>query len=307
MNEKEIFEMTKHIDDQYILEASPSPRKNIKLKKRIITFGIAAAITASLSVGAFAAYKAFNKESVATYYDSSAVEKIEQKGYVSEEVANNKHFDLNLDSVMKDNNCIMAVVSVKGLDETAENYIAQSTQMCCNLVYSDNNEKVNGFAAMFGWQPYEKGKAYPMRLCVPVNTVMGVVDLSRPIRLDFIKDENNTVAVDKDFFKDLSLELKDIKQAKSDKFYSADGKMLDVSEFTIVTNGDWDENAELTADKTIIHYKDGTSEALDQKVNAITNNLTPENKSVTIIDLKTLIDPENIDFMEYLGVKYTRK
>ena len=77
MNEKEIFEMTKHINDEYILEAAASPRTSIKLKKRIITFAAAAALTASLSIGAFAAYKAFNKESVGTYYDSSAVEKIE--------------------------------------------------------------------------------------------------------------------------------------------------------------------------------------------------------------------------------------
>ncbi|MBQ2580862.1 MAG: hypothetical protein II574_04450, partial [Ruminococcus sp.] len=74
--------MAKHLDEKYILEAAPAPRKNIKLKKRIVTFGIAAAITASLSIGAYAGYRALNRESVGKHYDSSTMDKMEESGYV---------------------------------------------------------------------------------------------------------------------------------------------------------------------------------------------------------------------------------
>ena len=36
MNEKEIFEMTKHLDDKYVLEASSTPKAKINFKKRFI-------------------------------------------------------------------------------------------------------------------------------------------------------------------------------------------------------------------------------------------------------------------------------
>ena len=36
MKREEIFEMAKHLDEKYILEAAPAPRKNIKLKNSLV-------------------------------------------------------------------------------------------------------------------------------------------------------------------------------------------------------------------------------------------------------------------------------
>lgn len=304
MNEKEIFEMTKHLDDKYILEAASEPKKNIKFKKRIITFAVAAALTASLSISAFAAYKALNRESVGNYYDSSTMDKIEQKGYVSDVTAKNEHFEMSVDTIVKDEHSLKAVVSVKGLDDAAEKYIAHSTQMCSELVYSDTGEKVQGFAAMFGWQPYEKGKAYPMRLTIPVNNAMGVVDLSRPIKINFIRDDQNPEAADVDLFNNLSLELKDVKQSKTAKFTSEKGEVCSVSEITIACDVKSFED-DISGDMKI-HYKDGTIETLEEKINEVTFDLVDDTRYVMIIDLKTFIDPEAIDFIECRGESYKR-
>ena len=304
MNEKEILKMMDHISDEYLTEASAAPKRNIKFKKRIIAFAFAAAITASLSIGAVAAYKAFNRESVGTYYDSSAMDKIEQSGYVSDAMGKNEHFELSLDTVMKDDYSIKAVVSVKALDEAAEKYLERSTQMCSELVYADTGEQVQGFAAMFGWQPYEKGKSYPMRLTVPVKNFAGTADLSRTIKLNFIRDENNPESADVDLFKDLSLELKDVKQAKSAKFTAQGGEVINVSEFTIAS--DIKSQGEDVSDKLKIHYKDGTVDNLEQKINEISYDLFGEDTWVMIIDLKTFIDPDVIDFIECDGVNYKR-
>ena len=305
MNEKEILKMMDHINDDYLMEASATAKRKINLKKKMLTFGIAAALTASLSVGAVAAYKAFNRESVSTYYDSSAIDKIEQSGYVSDVTSRNEHFELTLDTVMRDDYSLTAVVTVKTLDEAAEKYLESSTQLCSELVYSDTGDKADGFAAFMGWQPYEKGKAYPMRLSVPVKSFMGSADLSRPIQLNIIKDTSSKASDDADLFKGLSLELKDVKQSKSAKFTAPSGKVFDISEFTISTDAkSFEDNLE--SDKLKIYYKDGTAETITEKINSFTIDVTADEKYVEIVDLKSFIDVDNIDHIEYLGENYAR-
>lgn len=298
--------MTKHLDDKYVLEAGESAKRSIKVKRKV-SAGLVAVIAAAMcvtSIGAFAAYKALNRESVGTYYDSSTMDKIEQSGYVSDETGKNEHFELTLDTVMKDDYSLKAVVSVKALDEAAEKYIGHSLQMCSELVYSDTGEKVQGFAAMYGWQPYEKGKAYPMRLTVPVKNFAGTADLTRPIKLNFIRDENNPESADVDLFKDLSLDLKDVKQSKSAKFTSPDGKQIYASEFSVaaaVQSFDDDISGDIK-----FNYKDGKTDMLTNKINQTSFDLVGDDKYMMIVDLNTFIDPDAIDSVECKGVTYKR-
>lgn len=323
MKKEEIFEMTKHLDEKYILEAAAEPKKNIKLKKRIISFAVAAALTASLSVGAFAAYKALNRESVSTYYDSSAIDKLERSGYVSGQTTENEHFRFTLETAVKDNYNLLAVVSVEPLDSYAEQYIKKDyAAIFTNATYADTGDEVDGFASMAGMKGYEKGKAYSMRLEVPVNTVNGTADLSRPINLKFVRDQSNEAASDVDLFKGLSLDLKDIKQSKNAVFYSPAGEKLDVSEFSIAVDSPQfsvkdvessdpapgkEYKFKFDPEGVKMHYKDGTIGELREKLNAIYMYLTKEEKTVTILDLNTLIDPEQIDYIEYLGTTFKRK
>ncbi len=320
MNEKEILKMMDRINDDYLMEASAATKKNIKLKKRILTFAVAAALTASLSIGAFAAYKALNRESVGTYYDSSAMDKIEQSGYVSDVTASNEHFDMSLDTVVKDNYSLKAVVSVKALDEAAEKYLKRADAICGELVYSDTGEKVGTFADLLGMDNYEKGKAYPMRLTVSAKNAQAAVDLSRPLKLNFRSAEKDAAPADVELFKNLSLEFKDVKQSKSAKFTSPSGEVINVSEFTVsydmmsqdeklakqYKSGDISLNADDLFDDLKIHYKDGKIEKLKEKINFISADLFDNEKYVMIIDLKAFIDPDAIDHIECKGVTYKR-
>ena len=324
MNEKEILKMMDHINDEYLTEASETPKTNIKLKKRIISFAAAAAIATTLSVGAFAAYKALNRESVGTYYDSSAMDKIEQSGYVSDVNAKNEHFDISLDTLLKDDYSIKAVVSVKALDEAAQKFLGTTNALVGEMVYADTGEKIPGYASIFGMNDYEKDKAYPMRLTVSAKNSEAKVDLSRPIKINFVNNQHEPELKDLDLFDDLTLELKDVKQSKSAKFTSPSGAALNVSEFTIsydVITGNEDAADKLkeqdkSADSFVnmddvsndlkIYYKDGTVTTLEDKLNNVSFDLVNPSKYVMIIDLKTFVDPDAIDHIECKGVTYTR-
>ena len=338
MNEKEIFEMTKHLDDKYVLEASSTQKTKINFKKRFITFGIAAAVAASLSVGAFAAYRAFNKESVGEYYDSSAVEKLENSGYASGQMTQNEHFKFTLETAMKDDYNLLAVVTVKSLDDEAEKFLANDKSINTKITYADTGASSHGSGQMCCMGKYEKGKDTPMRLSVQVNSYEGNIDLSKNLKLSFEKfyeegDENNAP---KDLFKGLSLDIKDIKQSKNVRFYSPKGDVLNVSEFSIAVESGITESEKESIyeqagsaaseqgngikkqkkadtkyideiEKTKIVYKDGTTCILKEKLNSISVDFVSDKDKIVILDLRTIIDPDTIDSLEYRGMTYSRK
>ena len=270
-----------------------------------------------MSIGAFAAYKALNRNSVGTFYDSSAMDEIERKGYVANQITENEHFRMTLDTAIKDDYNFLAVVTVKALDSYAEQYLEKLSEIATDATYSDTGEKLDGFAFLTGVDTYQKGKEYSMRLNVPVNTVNGSVDLSRPIHIEMKRDERNKTAENVDLFKGLHFDLKDIKQSKSVKFSSPSGDVLNVSELEIAIETDKidvrKDESEISDDtfesinNISIHYKDGTTQSLSEKINIVAMYLTKDDRTVIIIDLRVLIDPDTIDYIEYIGSDFRAK
>lgn len=317
MNEKEIFEMTKHLDDKYVLEASSTAKRKINIKRRLVTFGVAAAIAASLSVGAVAAYKAFNKQSVSSYYDSSAVDKIENSGYAADQMTQNSHFRFTLDTVMKDDYNLFAVVTVSALDSKAEQFLTSNIAINSKATYADNGTVADTSAFLEYFDKYEKGKDIAMRLQIPVHSHKGDIDLSRALKLSFESlGTKDKVAESSELFKGLSLDISNVKTSKNAKFTSPSGKVLNVSEFSIATKSadeikdpdkGLDADASKNAEKPTVKFKDGKTLTMKEDLNAVIVNLTKDNKTVTTYDLHTLIDPDNIESIEFCGETYTAK
>lgn len=325
MNEKEILKMMDHINDDYLMEASATAKRKINLKKKMLTFGIAAALAASLSVGAVAAYKAFNKESVGTYYDSSAVDKIEDSGYVSGQMTENSHFRFTLESVMKDDYSVLAVVTVKALDSTGEQFLAEHDGIHVKTAYADTGKDIEGASDLSYTNRYEKGKDTPMRLTVPVHSSDNDLDLSKAIKLTFDKyyEDNPSTFYPGDLFSGLSLELNNIKASDNVKFTASNGDVLNISEFSIAVeqkltpkqvsdfeNGGLDENEMKAFEEKYknmkIKYKDGTTETFGDKLNSAGIYLAKNDRQIQLFDLSTLIDTDKIDSIEYLGTTYKR-
>lgn len=316
MKKEEIFEMTKHLDEKYIIEAAPASKKNIQLKKKIVAFGLAAAIAATLSLGAFAAYKAFNKESVETYYDSSAIEKLESSGYVSGQVTENEHFKFTLDTAMKDDYNMLAVVTVEALDSAAQQYLSVHDSINVKTTYADTGERIEGASILEYWDKKKSGSGSAMRLNVPVHSWGGDLDLTRAIKLYFENVRTESEKDAEELFEDLSLDISDVKATKNTKFYSKSGKMLNVSEFCIATedpngekilNGGSDLKDSYDSTFPNIRLKDGTAMTIEDKFNAVVMTLTKDNGCVIAYDLNTLIDPDNIESIEYRGETFNRK
>ncbi len=321
MKKEEIFEMTKHLDEKYILEAAAEPKKNIKLKKRIITFTLAAALTASLSIGAFAAYKALNRESVGKYYDSSTMDKMEENGYVSGKTTENDHFRFTLETAMKDEACISTVLTITPRSEDAIKYVTNNTELkdpynfSCILTkfsYADTGEKIevdpNAFSLMTDINNITKNNDFACQMIIPYNNSEAIIDPSRPIRVEFSADSERKADVRDDLFKGLSLEIRGIKQAKTVKFYSDTESTLDFSEFSVlVQGGTFDDRVGMDTDDSIVYFKDGTSKPIFDLAYSFVAFSDKNGKMQESFDLKTLFDPETVDYVFYAGHTYKRK
>ena len=324
MKREEIFEMAKHLDEKYILEAAPAPKKNINIKKRIITFGIAAAITASLSVGAYAGYRALNRESVGKHYDSSTMDKMEESGYVYNKETENKHFKLTLETALKDDAGIDAVITIKPISVDANKYITYSpytdgaqiqTVIRTKLTYSDTGEKIEkdpfDFELLATRDNLMENGDFSVNLSISYKTEDLTIDPTRPIRVEFEKDPEVEVDTADDLFEGLSLDLKDIKETKKDKFYTDNSTVMSVSESTILVSGFdeetfFKERENMDLDESVVYFKDGTSKKLFDMGSYIRRD-NEQGKLEVCVTFESLIDPDTIDYVVYAGHTYKRK
>lgn len=269
MKREEIFEMAKHLDEKYILEAAPAPRKNIKLKKRIVTFGIAAAITASLSIGAFAAYRAFNRDTVGNHYTSSAMDKMEKEGYAVGTKIENEHFRIIVETAVKDESQIKMICSLDALDAVGKEYL-EKYDFGSELIYTDNNTFA-GKDYVFTNVNYNNDQSveakdkhdYTIMVNIPFKNNSSSADSNlsddsenryyvepdRPMTLRLKNAEHDVSGKDEngssilvyesyekkydDIFKGLEIKIEGIKEIGSSVLYNEDGDKLTISALTI--------------------------------------------------------------------------
>lgn len=320
MKKEEIFEMTKHLDEKYILEAAPKTGRNIKMKKKIITFAVAAAITASLSIGSYATYKAINRDSVGKHYDSSTMDKMEQSGYVYNQQTENKNFRFTLETALKDDWGVMSVITVKPLSKDAEKYMKcinnKSFLIRTNLSYLDTGEKIKSDPYSFELFADQDARTingdYSLRMQMPYKSEDVTIDPTRPLKFEFAKDPDITIDVDDDLFDGLSLETKEFKESKNVKLYTDNDTVMNISEFAILVSGFNDEEflkerENLDTDESIVYFKDGTSKEIFDINGCFTLYYDENNKMQEFFDLGRIIDPETVDYVVYAGHTYKRK
>lgn len=329
MKKEEIFEMTKHIDDKYVLEAA-EPVKNIKVKKRIITFAIAAVVAATLSAGAFAAYKAFNKKSAGKFYDSSAVDTMEKRGFGVGKSVENKHFRVTLETAVKDDVDLRAVFTVNALDNEAKEYLKKYEMPDFTVHYSDTDELIKNDSASVN-SPVEDSPKNENAdtsnaiLEMNLNYKWSKVDPDRPLTVklknasyetDTESESVSSDAKDNKLFEGLEFKLEGFEKVKSADFYNEDGVKMYVSELTIAVPPTYMQSGEVIEfggegkqpNEIDIHFKDGTvkNTYADHLMSRV-SQYGDEDSETEVFSMRKFIDVDNIDFIEFDGKTYKRK
>ncbi len=123
MNEHDLLKAMCDTDEKYIKEyLEMRPIKHIKISKAFKTaIGIAAAAAFAIPVGAYAYNTLIHRDSVEMYLENA--EKVEASGNVENQVMENEHIRITLDTVLSDGYTALAIVTLDALDDYGKNYI----------------------------------------------------------------------------------------------------------------------------------------------------------------------------------------
>ncbi len=313
MNDK-MLDIIGLADEKYLREAEGTSQIKVKHKRRISAkFAAVAAAAAIMTVtaGAVAVTKLSNKESVGEFYDSSAVSKMEERGFANGAVSENSHFSVTLETVLKDDYKLMPIVTIKPLDEQAEDYLAQSGEMQCPITYySDTDECVRSCVTCFAQDQYKKGDGkLSMRMEIPFVSLHNSIDKDRPLTIRLFEMKYASIdgkTNEASLFNGIELKLDDHKEVKSTKLYSEKGNELYLSEIGFVALIPYPDNGSFWNGDLV--YKDGKKDKVDDISSDGQGLGLGEKQNIGLsLNFKTLIDVDNVESIELMGETYTRK
>ncbi|MCD7742384.1 MAG: hypothetical protein LUI06_09290 [Ruminococcus sp.] len=143
MNDKTILNAMTDIDDRFIDEAADFKKHRIRCSKALTKAVTIIAAAAVLTISAGAAYNALtNRNSVEHYMGSEAADLIEKYDLTKNLISSNEHIEVTLDTLICDENTVLAVFTYKALDEEATHLMNTIGMPNVRMYYNDTDEEV---------------------------------------------------------------------------------------------------------------------------------------------------------------------
>lgn len=313
MNDK-MLDLIGQADEEYLREAEGTSKMKIKHKRRLsakVAAIAAAAAVMTVTAGAVAVAKLTNRKSVEDFYDSSAVSRIENRGYVNGTVSENEHFRITLETVLKDDYKLLPILTVEPLDKQAEDYLADSGEMPYPLTYyTDTKEYAQSNVTCVSRDEFKRGDdKFSMKLDIPFVSLNNKLDINRPLMIKLSEGKNLTsdgVINEQSLFNGIELKLDNYSEVKSTKLYSEKGNELYLSEFGFVAMVEYPDNGSFWSD-TIV-YSDGRKVRIDEiAVDGQGLGLGEKQDTGISLNFKTFIDPESVEAIGFMGETFKRK
>lgn len=151
MHEHDIMKAMNGVDEDLVsMYTEFTPKKGINVR-RIIRTGVIAAAAAAFVIpaGAYAYTHLMHRESVEMYLENA--DKVEASDKVENQVMENEHIRITLDTVLSDGYTAMAVVTLDALDDYGRNFIENTPHIM--LRRTDTGETVfpTGGGGMDDW------------------------------------------------------------------------------------------------------------------------------------------------------------
>lgn len=276
MNEHEFLKITEGIDEGLVSEyGTLTPRKRISAKRGIqIAVGVAAAAALAIPAGAYAYTHLIHRESVEMYLENA--DKVEGSGNVENQVMENEHVRITLDTVLSDGYNAMAVVTLDALDDYGRNFIEDTPYFM--LRRTDTGEMIfpNGGGGMDDWT--EQIKNDTVRYYHDI--ILSNIDISCDYEMIFYsyplfpedEEENsngytfmldeNMIPVDNPLGYDFIAKVNFAENVDTVTLTGANGKEITLSQFEIISEEEniWNGLPETLA----LIRNDGTTEVPDE-------------------------------------------
>lgn len=250
--------------------------KTKKINKRLVGFMIAAAVvaTGAISAGAYAYTHLINRSSVEMYLENA--DRVEASGKVENQVMENEHVRITLDTVISDGYTAMAVVTLDALDDYGRNFIKYTPYFM--LRRTDTGEMIflNGGGGMDDWTEQIKNDTvrYYHHIDLPgmdLSCDYEMIFFSYPLFPDdeeenfnghtFMLDEN-MIPVDNPLGYDFIAKVNFEKNVDMVTLTGTNGKEITLSQFELISEEGNIWNG--LPDTLVLLRNDGTAEVTDQ-------------------------------------------
>lgn len=250
--------------------------KTKKINKRLVGFMIAAAVfaTGAISAGAYAYTHLINRSSVEMYLENA--DRVEASGKVENQVMENEHVRITLDTVISDGYKAMAVVTLDALDDYGKNLIEGTPNIM--LRRTDTGETVfpSGGGGMDDWEEQIKNDTggYYYYIDLPdmdLSCDYEMIFYSYPLFPDddeetsdgySISLDENMIPVDNPLGYDFIANVNLTKNVDTVTLTGTNGKEITLSQFELISE---DKNIWNGVPETLALIRnDGTTESFDE-------------------------------------------
>ncbi|MBO5576504.1 MAG: hypothetical protein J5956_09470 [Ruminococcus sp.] len=307
MNDK-MLDIIGLADEKYLHEAQ-GERKIIqtkhrrKLSAKVVAVAAAAAVM-TVTASAYAVTKLTNKESVELYLEDAG--KVESDGHADNQIMQNEHLRLTIDSVLSDGHNAMVIVTLDALDDYGRNFIKYRPRFM--LKRRDNGETVfpTGGGGMHDWVEQEKKDTIRYYHTIRLDDKDNECDYDMVFCSDGYFDGKERsvecidyIPVNNPLGKDFIAKVNFKKNVETVDLKSKDGKSLTLSQFELI--GDIDGDSDCFGSFSLIK-NDGTKEKLDLPK----MTLSSFSDSLGTLEFGKYIELDDYKGVELCGVEYLK-
>ncbi len=327
MNDK-MLDIIGLADEKYLHEAEGKPMMKQtghrrKFSAKIVAVAAAAAVM-TVTAGAVAVAKLSHKDSVEHYYNENMASDIEQKGYVVNQVTQNKHIKMTLENMLVDENYAYGVVTVEALDEVGEKAFLKepvSYLLDENGKYIEKGYLSSMIGVVMNGDNYKLTKQAHM-IKIYLRDPFGDNKVEKPQKAQIVFSKyfdnyNNRVTTESDIPKDefegliFDIDLKPNMQTL--RLESASGHKAVISGFMLDVQYDVkNDNTHFydnVPNKLKLNYTDGKSRTLSSDYNWKQSDFTPEGGSANDyrFTFNEVLDLSKLESIEIAGETYKVK
>lgn len=301
----DVFKAMNGTKEEYIIQSEEfvKPKAtSFKVLKVALAAVLIAAITA-VPVGAVARSQLKNRESAELYLGN--IDLLEESGAVANQVMENEHVRITLDTVLSDGYTALAIVTLDALDEQGRNYINYKPDFILRRTDTGETMFHTGGGAMDDWEEQIKNDTIryfhtidlkDMDISCEYEMIFYSMDLftEEEWKAGITKPlDENMIPVENSLGYDFIAKVSFAENTDSVKLKSADGKTIRLSQFQVI-----DETGEVlrtVPDSIRLIKSNGSQEVLSRSGRFLSVSDDGETHS-------TLFFGNLIDLKEYKGV-----
>ena len=315
MNGNDIMKAMGEIDEEYLKTSKMASIHGRKPAKKVFKVAIAAIAAAVLAIplGVHAYNALIHRGSVEMYLENA--DKVEASGNVENQIMENEHIRITLDTVLSDGYTALAIVTLDALDDYGKNFVINHPFIMLRRLDTGEAVLPIGSGGMDDWTEQIKNDSIKYYHEIILSKIDTVCDYEMIFYSDGIfKDEEdqgrssaldeNYIPVDNPLGYDFIAKVNLKKNVDTVTLTGENGKKLILSQFEIISNDESLDMIDVEHESFKLIKNDGTFEVRRDFSGYGIDAETNHGEAVSVMSFKKFIDLDEYTGVVIDGVKY---